>query len=252
MAASLHLLQNTISDVHLAIFDKDGTLIDIHTYWANMVRLRAEKITEALKLSSDFRTGIMDAMGVDVATMRIKPEGPVGLKKREIVLNAGVSYLSRQGIPDTEELFVRIFADVDELSLSYLNDFIKPLPGLQALFDALREKDVAIALATTDKTERAWLCMRHLGLDAHIGYIAGADSVANPKPAPDVVELCCTQLGIPCHQSVMVGDAKSDVQAGIAAHCVASIGVESGLTSPADLAVLTPFVIQDISHIIVR
>jgi len=252
MAASIILPQGEIRDVGLAVFDKDGTLIDIHTYWANMVKLRAEHVGAALGLASAHVTGIMEAMGVDAPAMRIKPEGPVGLKKREIVLQAGVDYLAQNGITDTHQLFVDVFAEVDTKSLDLLDTFIRPLPGLRQLFDALRSNGVAIALATTDKTERAWLCMRHLGLGDHVNYIAGADIVAEAKPAPDCIHLCCNELGIPASRSVMVGDARSDVQAGLAAGCAASIGVGSGLTATATLAGLTPYVIEDISHMHVR
>lgn len=252
MAATIILPQSEIPDVGLAVFDKDGTLIDIHTYWANMVKLRAERVRAALGLSAEDASGIMEAMGVDVRAMRIKPEGPVGLKKREIVLQTGVDYLAAKGITDTHQLFVDVFAEVDRMSLDLLDTFIRPLPGLFALFDALREHGVAIALATTDKTERAWLCMRHLGLGDHVDYIAGADSVAEAKPAPDTILLCCRELGIPESRSIMVGDARSDVQAGLAARCAASIGVGSGLTATETLAGLTPYVIDDISHMHVR
>lgn len=252
MAAILTLPHGEIPDVQLAIFDKDGTLIDIHTYWANMVLLRARLITEALGLNDAARFGLMDAMGVNANTMRIKPEGPVGLKKRELVLDAGVSFLARRGIPDTTDLFVDVFAQVDTLSLDLLHEIISPLPGLHALFDNLRSHGVAIAIATTDKAERAWLCMRHLGLADHISCIAGANTVPAPKPAPDAIFMCCKNVGISPAHSVMVGDAKSDVHCGIAAGCAASIGVASGLTPHDKLASITPHVIKDISSIHAR
>jgi len=33
-----------IKDVQLVVFDKDGTLTDVHTYWVNMIKFRAELI----------------------------------------------------------------------------------------------------------------------------------------------------------------------------------------------------------------
>ena len=252
MSVQFVINNDVLSDVRLAIFDKDGTIIDVHTYWANMVNFRAEKICEYLGLGIIEKKGIMNSMGVDVDRMRIKPEGPVGIKKREIVLKAGVDYLISLGLPDQTELFLEVFREVDESSLNHFDKIIQPIEGLYQMVDRLKDGECKIALATTDLTERAAMAMEHIGLSDSIDFIAGADMIENPKPASDIIDLICKKLNISVKHSVMVGDSTPDVKTGINAGCLASIGVASGLTPREELLVHTSYVIPDISHITVR
>ncbi len=252
MAADIRVNNKVISNVELAVFDKDGTLIDVHVYWANMVRFRAEIICERLGLGRAEKEGTMDSMGVDVERMRIKPVGPVGLKKREIVLQAGLDYLMSIGLPDQADVFREAFEEVDEVSLRQFDKIIRPIDGLYPLVEGLKANGCKIALATTDRSDRAALAMKHLGISDAMDFIAGADMIKNPKPARGIIDLISERLGVPVDRSVMVGDSALDVQTGLNAGCLASIGVESGLTPREELLALTPYVVSDISCITVR
>jgi len=252
MAAQLLINDVCLSDVKLAIFDKDGTIIDVHTYWANMIKYRSRFIAETLDLDLEIENGLTDSMGVLVERMRIKPDGPVGIKKREIVLNAGVTYLISRGFPDHTALFQKAFREVDQSSLSRFDQIIRPIPYLRELFAGLRRRDCKIALATTDILDRAQKAMMHLGMMDLVDIIVGADGVKKPKPDPEIVFTICARLGLPSQKSIMVGDAESDIRAGLNAGCLAAVGVESGLTSRERLLALTPLVISDISEIIVK
>lgn len=252
MSAQLMINGVLLPDVKLAIFDKDGTIIDVHTYWANMVKFRSRFIAERLGLVLEIEKGLMDSMGVQVDQMRIKPDGPVGIKKREIVLKAGVTYLMSCGFPDHTALFQEAFREVDQYSLSKFDEIIRPIIGVHALFAGLKAWDCKIALATTDISDRARKAMNHLGMLDFVDAIVGADGVEKPKPDREIVFTICARLGLDPRRSIMVGDAESDVHAGLNAGCLAAVGVETGLTSRERLLALTPLVISDISKIIVK
>jgi len=247
--ADIKVGREVIKDVQLVVFDKDGTLIDVHTYWVNMIKFRAELVAERLGLGEEEKLGLMDSMGVNTALWKIKPEGPVGLKKREIVLKAGVEYLKTVGVSDQTLLFEEVFREVDEDSSEHFDEIIKPLDGLYQLFEGLKKHSCLIAIATTDRTERAWLAMQHIGVEDSIDFIVGADLVKKSKPATDMADLVISRLGIPKELSVMVGDAVSDVQMGINAKFRASIGVTNGLTTAERLLEITPFVVSGIAEL---
>jgi HAD superfamily hydrolase (TIGR01549 family) len=160
---------------------------------------------------------------------------------------AAVDYLSAHGFNNQVELCRQVFDLVDRLSMGRLNEIIKPIKGLYALFEALEKASCKIAIATTDLTERAWLAMEHLGLSKRIHLIVGADKVSEAKPHPETVELILNELRISPQRAVMVGDATTDVTMGINARVRASIGVCSGLTLSDELVRITPYVISDIS-----
>ena len=252
MKIHLGIKDSLIPDVKLCIFDKDGTLIDVHTYWANMILFRCEFIRDELGFDQEICKGLMESMGVDSGGMHIKPEGPVGLKKREIVLKSGVDFLISKGYSDQTELFLSVFKKVDEYSLHKLDQIIKPLPGVYDLFHTLTSYGCLITLATTDIRSRAELAMRHLKLFDSIDEIIGADGVNKPKPDPEIIYSICKKFGVKPHESVMIGDAETDILTGLNAGCKCSIGVESGLTRWEKLRALTPYVVSDVGEIKIK
>ncbi len=80
-----------LDNIKAVIFDKDGTLIDIHHYWTSMIKIRASLV--ALKWFDNnerdrIENHLIDVMGVNLETGQMKPDGPVGVKPRPF--NAGV------------------------------------------------------------------------------------------------------------------------------------------------------------------
>ena len=98
-----------------------------------MIQFRAELIVKSLRLDKEKTFGLMESMGVDVVHWKIKPEGPVGVKKREIVLQAAVNYLESIGVYDQTKLLVDIFKRVDQFSMNHFDEIIKPIKGVYTL-----------------------------------------------------------------------------------------------------------------------
>lgn len=241
---------DTIEDIGLFVFDKDGTLIELYTYWSHMVELRAEGICSYYKLdTSKHKEKLMFEMGVDIHRKKLRPNGPVGLLPRAVVQRAAEKYLEGLNYSNVSDVCFQIFKEVDEISLSLLDEFIKPLKGAIELLRQIKSRDCKIAIATTDKTERARLAMRFLGIEDLVDLAVGADKVKNSKPAPDILDIIVRDLDMEPSNSVMVGDAETDIQMGINAGFKASIAVCSGLTGKDILSELTPYVLEDISKI---
>lgn len=238
-----------IDDIGLIIFDRDGTLIDLYAYWSWMVGKRAELICRKLNLGEEYRKKLIFVMGINEQNKRIRPEGPVGLKKREIVMQSAIDYLSSIGLSYTFEICLQSFQETDKLSFANLSSIIKPINGLYELFNQLVKNSCKIAIATTDKTERAKIIIDFLGLTNQIDFIVGENSVEKPKPAPDMVNLILESLKIERSRALIVGDAVTDIQMGINAKVKASIAVLNGLTPKSELKKLTPYLIESIEEI---
>jgi len=240
-----------IRDVGLVIFDKDGTLIELYHYWSQMVALRARLICEALGLDPMHEDGLRWALGVDEKAGRLRPEGPVGLKKREIVIQAAVDYLAGVGLHETRPVCSAAFERADEESSRDLGRFIRPIPGAQALVGALHTRGCRIAVATVDLSRRARLALDFMGFGDRVDLVVGAEQVARSKPAPDMIHLILKTLGIEPSQAVMVGDALTDVEMGLNAGLKASIGVLSGFATRDQMQSRTPFIAWDVSELTV-
>jgi phosphoglycolate phosphatase-like HAD superfamily hydrolase len=247
----LSVNSKVIHDVGLVIFDKDGTLIELYHYWSQMVALRARIICEAFGLGTEHQAGLRWALGVDEKAGRLRREGPVGLKKREIVLKAATDYLDGIGHRDTLRLCEQAFDRVDEISIGALRQFIRPIQGAVSLMGALRDRGCRIALATVDVSRRARLAMEFMGVSDTLDLVVGGDEVARSKPDPEMIHIILDRLGIGRSQAVMVGDALSDVQMGINAGLKASIGVLTGFATAEQIRTLTPFIARDVSELAV-
>jgi phosphoglycolate phosphatase-like HAD superfamily hydrolase len=241
-----------IADVGLVIFDKDGTLIELYHYWSQMVALRARLIREALGLGQADEEGLVWALGVDRAAGRLRPEGPVGLKKREIVIQAAVDYLAGSGLRDTRETCSAAFDRADQVSNQNLQQLVKPIRGGGLLIRILRQRGCRTAIATLDRSERARLAMDALGCDGRLDLIVGAEQVPRPKPHPDMIQFILSSLAIDSSQAVMVGDALTDIQMGLNAGIKACVGVLTGFATREEMAAVTPYVAEDVSELMVR
>jgi len=247
---TLSINREKISGIELFAFDKDGTLIDLYTYWSTMIRLRAERICDNYGIPRDeHRDDFMSVMGIDLENERLKPEGPVGILPRKIVQKAAEEYLADIGFKDVSGTCFNIFKEVDEISVSFLDELVKPLEGAINLLEDIKESGGKIAIATTDKTERANLALKHLNIEHLVDIVVGDDKVDSPKPDPEMLYIIGKEMNISPENSVMVGDTRTDVQMGVNAGCRASIGVCSGLTERSVLAELTPYVVDDVSCI---
>ena len=58
------------------IFDKDGTIIDVHHYWIEMSRLRIKLLLDKLSLSSEMSLSLnsylQDKLGIDQKEQKIR------------------------------------------------------------------------------------------------------------------------------------------------------------------------------------
>lgn len=249
---NLQVNNKRLNDIELVIFDRDGTLIELYHYWAQMVGKRADLICRQYGLDDAHKNKLMFEMGIDVANKRLRPEGPVGIKKREIVMQAAIDYLLLQGIRNSFDACVDIFKEVDRTTENDLAGLIKPMKGALELIDRLHKFGCKMAIATTDKTERAKLSMDFLGFTDKFDYIIGADAVAHSKPAPDMVTLILAELNVDKDRAVIVGDAVTDIEMGRNSGLKASIAVCTGITPRQRLEQLTEIVVDDISCILVE
>ncbi|MBF0301142.1 MAG: HAD family hydrolase [Oligoflexia bacterium] len=249
--SDIYINDKIIENIKLVVFDKDGTLIEIHKYWAQMILARAKGICQKANISIENVSMLMNAMGVNFETMMLKPEGPVGIKKREVVLESAVSCLAKIGLNSeyARKIIFDVFLDIDKLSLEKLSEFIIPINGALNLISKLKNLGVKIAIATTDKTERAEIALKHLKWDHYFDFVVGADMVSLVKPDKEMIELIMLKLNVSRQQTIMVGDAETDILMGFNADVKASIGVLTGLSSRDKLLPHTEFIVNSVEDI---
>jgi kojibiose phosphorylase len=89
------------------------------------------------------------------------------------------------------------------------------LPGALDLLEELRELDIRVAVGSASRNART--VIERLGIGSRVDAVSDGYSVERQKPAPDLFLHAAAQLGLPPAQCLVVEDAASGVEAGLAA-----------------------------------
>lgn len=87
-------------------------------------------------------------------------------------------------------------------------NLLRPHPELRAfLLDLKRSYRIGLA---TNRSATIPAIIDYLGLAGIFDAVASARDKVRPKPAPDIVQLCLTRVGIRPERAVYVGDSETD------------------------------------------
>jgi phosphonatase-like hydrolase len=120
---------------------------------------------------------------------------------------------------------------VVELTTAYDSFELKPQPGAEETFDALRAKNILVVLNTgyDEKTAVNILEKLRWKTGNQIDGLITASDVQNNRPNPDMIVLAMQEFGIEdAAEVVKVGDSIIDIEEGKNAGCALSIGITTG------------------------
>lgn len=234
------------------LFDKDGTIVDVHHYWASMIRLRATLLAERFLGGNDVSAlaePLVEAMGVDGATGRMKPDGPVGVQPRPVIVAIAGEALRQAGAAVGDAEVEQTFLEVDRLTEHDIAPLIRVLPGVVDFLRVLRSAGVLTAIVTTDLSTRARTSLQAVDLLDSFDHVVGGDQVLRTKPAADLALAAVDELGVDVAKAVAVGDHPVDIGMAVAAGCGAAVGVLTGLADQHVFHGECCFVVPDLTHL---
>ena len=206
-----------LKGIRLVIYDLDGTLIDS---------------TEAIM--ETFQT-ILRAEGVPLPAPGVI-ESLIGEPMPEILRR--LLPLERRGeVQHFWDAYIPVYARISPLKT-------RVLPGAAEALSGFRARGLMQSIATQKKCAVATRVLGELGLLGDLDLVCGIDDVANPKPAPDIVELTLRRLGVEPGEAVMVDDTTTGLAAGKNAG-VHTVGVTTGTHSREKLLTLEPDYVID-------
>lgn len=225
------------------VFDKDGTLIDFDAMWGSWMLGLISDLEQASKTS--FAARFWEILGYDPSTSRMSHRtGQTSASLDD--LHVGLITLMCEAGAE-EAVAQQALKDVWRLP-----DPVKslvPITDLKKLFQALRAKDIHLAIATVDNQASAATSMEVLGVSSYLEMIIGGDSMPS-KPAPDAILAVCERLNIQPAEVVMVGDSPVDMLMGRAAGAGLCIGVASGAHSADELSKYADLVLGSVAELI--
>jgi phosphoglycolate phosphatase-like HAD superfamily hydrolase len=222
-----------LAGIELAIFDKDGTLIDFHRMWRGWVDDLADRLEKHLDGADaldrldrlDIRADLYALLGVETNTGRILPHGLLAATPMARIRDRVGAMLERSGASAAAiaSALGAAWHAPDPVALA------SPLTDLPALFRSLADRGCAIAVATSDDRAPTERTLKALGVAPFVRALACADDGGGVKPAPDAVHRLCAAVGVGPERTAVIGDSPADLGMGRAAGVGRTIGVLSGV-----------------------
>src|SRR6266404_1584008 len=86
-------------DIELAVFDKDGTLIDFHHLWSRKARLAVEAVVTSSGGDRGLANHLYHSIGFDLQTGQAAANGPLAVTPRPKPSTFSRRWLTRKGLP---------------------------------------------------------------------------------------------------------------------------------------------------------
>ncbi len=221
----------TFYNVEAILFDKDGTLADVHDFLVALALQRSGFVEAQVPGVRDslLRTfGLVDG--------RVNPVGLIAVSTRqedEIATAACIAATGRDWI-EAKAIAHTALLNADralsqKAKLTPL--FVEALPLLQSLADA----DLKVGILSADTPENVQEFVGHYDLGAYFQLQMGCPDGLS-KPDPRLLHLACQALNVAPATTLVIGDSGADIELAHRGGAIASVGVTWGGTQPHQLA----------------
>ncbi|WP_151737797.1 HAD family hydrolase [Paenibacillus tengchongensis] len=212
------------------LFDKDGTLLDLLATWGTWAELVLRGLENQLALSGtgpafDLSAVLGTAHDAAGRITGYDPAGPLAMATSEETGGILTWQLYTAGVPWNEaKLRVNdiIKEAMEELRTRRL---AVPLPGLLPFLLKCAEAGLKLGVVTSDEAKTTGEQLEWLGAAGYFGSVVTRDRVTHGKPAPEMAELACAELGLAPEETVIIGDSNADMQLGKGAGLCFSLGI---------------------------
>lgn len=214
------------------LFDKDGTLLNLLATWGTWAELVVRGLEENLTImGADFIGEKNRVLGTQFdATGKLldyDPVGPLTMATEEETYGILAWQLYAAGVPWNEALTCVKNINREAMNEMRRRHTAQPLPGLLSFLQQCADVSLKLGVVTSDGSNTTKEHLEWLGIDHYFGTIVTRDRVANGKPAPEMAEKACYELGITPEETVIIGDSNVDMQLGKGAGLRLAIGISA-------------------------
>ena len=222
-------------NIQLVVLDKDGTLTDVHPYWAEVIRRRAAAVAEHYHLPDGAAAQLCHAMGLNVVTGKLLPEGPIALVSRNRVIEILAEFLLyKYNAAAAQDDLAQLFDEVHAAFAPNMTDYIRLLPGVSEFLDRIYGH-VTIVLITSDSRIGTEAALTHTGIAHYFDRIITRDDCPVPKVTGIPLKQLLADTKVSPSHTLVVGDAKMDFDMASAAGVPNVVLVGTGQCNAAKL-----------------
>jgi len=224
------------------LFDKDGTLIDLHVSWVSAGLATGERLCAMAGRPAAFEPLLRES-GYDPVSGRLDPRSRWAAGTTETLVR---DWIARLELPGGEALVADMLVFMTERASAR----VAPLADLPVLFESLTVQGVRLGVATMDLESSARGALSRLRVLDALDFVCGCDSGHGEKPGPGMALAFCRACGLSPHEVMVVGDTPHDMHMARAAGVAKAVAVTSGAAGAELLAGLADHVIDDVSGLL--
>ncbi|WP_019912386.1 HAD family hydrolase [Paenibacillus sp. HW567] len=214
------------------LFDKDGTLLDLLATWGAWAEIMLEGLENQLEMmgaAGSSRTDIAKVLGtVHDASGKVigyDAAGPLSMATAEETNGILAWQLYAAGVPWNEAMTRVTAIDKDAMNELRRRRSAVPMPDLLPFLQQCAAASMKLGVVTSDGAKTTGEQLEWLGVAGYFHTIVTRDRVAHGKPAPEMAETACRELGLRPGETVIIGDSNADMQLGKNAGLRLSVGI---------------------------
>ncbi|HVR31303.1 MAG TPA: HAD family hydrolase [Acidimicrobiia bacterium] len=197
-------------DVDVVVFDKDGTLLSLDSYWLAPSRTW---ITHAADGDAELTVQLEVELGLipTESGHQLDPDGPLATASLEDLVSLTRRVLGKFGIgfDETEQRTRRARTSAAEHSARLAPVAIG---DVRAALTSLARAGLGIAIATTDDALPTHEALDALGIADLVDFVVTADGDIPSKPHRLVLATIASHFGLVPDRLLMVGDSVKDAE----------------------------------------
>ena len=199
-----------INNIDTVLFDKDGTIIDLHYFWGKMTELRASEIIKIFQLPQNILPKLCFYLGYDFENKKMLSDGITAMYSRSKIIEIFCSNLSTIGVHTTEKQLEEIFDCVSENFYREIEKYTKPIDEAIDFIKTLRSLGIKTGIVTSDSIKSTELTLKQFSWESLFDVVIGRESTNSPKESGEGTKLAMSTILSKPQNTVMIGDAPMD------------------------------------------
>ncbi|SDJ06947.1 HAD family hydrolase [Natribacillus halophilus] len=207
------------------LFDKDGTLLYLHSLWSSWFDQLWEKIKNRITGNTLSKSQLAESIGLDTERNIVFSRGPLAIGTMDDMAIIVALHLYHQNLPWNEAVQIVRDSMEDVNSTIDWKWYLQPLQGLETFLEKAYINGVKMGVVTSDDTKIANQHLHLLNIFHYFHSVIGSDQIDRPKPFPDIGYKACQKMMINPQHVVVIGDTNGDMEMGKSICAQTKIGV---------------------------